>query len=107
MTEYEFKGDAVLTCIPHPGARQEQRTVGIRVTPAHPDSKKEYALLLPNQTGCILSPKAAQALLGGRTVWIKVERVYQVALRRSEAQEAAEKLEGAGAGVSAGRGVVR
>ena len=102
--EYEFSGAAVLTYVPHPGAAQMRRECNIRIAPAHPDSPKEYALLLPGGTGCSLRAKAAQALLAGRSVWIRVDRVYQVALAVIEAPEG---FQGATQGISHGEGRVR
>jgi hypothetical protein len=88
---YEFEGPAVLTSTPYPGAKQEQKTVAIRIVPAHLDSPGEYAACLPNRTACILSAKGAAALLGGRTVWLRIDRVYQCQLEQFVAPAAPQK----------------
>ena len=80
--EYAYEGPAVVTSVPHPGAPTERRTLPIRLLPAHPDSPGAYGLILPNQTGCVLSARGAKALLDGRTIWIRIERVYQVVLQQ-------------------------
>ena len=93
MPDFAFQGPALLTFTPYTGAPQETRKLTVTIQAAHPDSPGEYALYLPNHTGCIFTPGVAKALLGGRTAWIRIDRAYQCTLAGVGAQKSTQAAE--------------